>query len=422
MARKWFQVVSEDDNALTSAAAVIVSIEDVETLRHAVKERRKEEKKELEEDSPIGSYGATKKDALIVQVPQRVVAMDVRGILNRVQVQFATGELNYLLNKDPARYSLLQSPALTSGEALQIRTSVRSAIKSVTRNAIRIRQGVLLDGPLNLSQGQAKSAFYYAYSRFVFQREVDVNFALGSHANIVQFLKSFSTGNTENEQRHIIVMPFFARCAADLLTQQSPIELRALITIAHDCFEALCHIHSKKLGGPIVEVTDQFCLDVAKLQGSELLDWTCLGTTLAQLANIDITKYHSRQDLVRSLKDGHEQVDHLVGQLIISCLENPSETRIQSSAASFANLHLQICRCSLTKLIRSRHHCRIAAIRSVVSILVENCIYHRTRRKFVFVMIVLRCTSQSTQRRKRRKRRKRRRVVLLNIDNSQEIL
>ncbi|KAL7996289.1 putative protein kinase [Plasmopara halstedii] len=358
MARKWFQVVSEDDNALTSAAAVIVSIEDVETLRHAVKERRKEEKKELEEDSPIGSYGATKKDALIVQVPQRVVAMDVRGILNRVQVQFATGELNYLLNKDPARYSLLQSPALTSGEALQIRTSVRSAIKSVTRNAIRIRQGVLLDGPLNLSQ--------------VFQREVDVNFALGSHANIVQFLKSFSTGNTENEQRHIIVMPFFARCAADLLTQQSPIELRALITIAHDCFEALCHIHSKKycfadlkpanimlhsgeqggatlvdfggvvrLGGPIVEVTDQFCLDVAKLQGSELLDWTCLGTTLAQLANIDITKYHSRQDLVRSLKDGHEQVDHLVGQLIISCLENPSETRIQSSAASFANLHLQ---------------------------------------------------------------------------------
>ncbi|KAL7680636.1 putative protein kinase [Plasmopara halstedii] len=206
----------------------------------------------------------------------------------------------------------------------------------------------------------------------VFQREVDVNFALGSHANIVQFLKSFSTGNTENEQRHIIVMPFFARCAADLLTQQSPIELRALITIAHDCFEALCHIHSKKycfadlkpanimlhsgeqggatlvdfggvvrLGGPIVEVTDQFCLDVAKLQGSELLDWTCLGTTLAQLANIDITKYHSRQDLVRSLKDGHEQVDHLVGQHIISCLENPSETRIQSSAASFANLHLQ---------------------------------------------------------------------------------
>ncbi|KAL8013248.1 putative protein kinase [Plasmopara halstedii] len=303
--------------------------------------------------------------------------MDVRGNLDRVQVQFATGELKYLLNKDPARYSLLQSLALTSGEALQIRTSVRSAIKSVTRNAIGIREGVLLDGPLNLSQGQAKSAFYYAYSRFggilvakvygamykkAFQREVDVNFALGSHANIVQFVRSFSIGNTENEQRHIIVMPFFARCAADLLTQQSPIELRALITIAHNCFEALCHIHSKKycfadlkpanimlhsgeqggatlvdfggavrLGDPIVEVTDQFCLDVAKLQGSELLDWTCLGTTMAQLANIDITKYHSRQDLVRFLKDGHEQVDHLVGQLIISCLENPSETRIKSA-------------------------------------------------------------------------------------------
>ncbi|KAL8008758.1 hypothetical protein Plhal710r2_c087g0182811 [Plasmopara halstedii] len=52
---------------------------------------------------------------------------------------------------------------------------------------------------------------------------------------------------------------------------------------------------------------------------------------MAQLANIDITKYHSRQDLVRFLKDGHEQVDHLVGQLIICCLENPSETRIRSA-------------------------------------------------------------------------------------------
>ncbi|KAL7995850.1 putative protein kinase [Plasmopara halstedii] len=396
MARKWFQLVGEDGNAVTSATSVVVDVEDVDTLRDAVKVKFKdshlagiaapdltvfaatqEGKKELEEDSPIGSFGGSKKDALIVQVRKRAVAMDVRGNLNRVQVQFATGELNYLLNKDPARYSLLQSPALTSGEAIQIRTSVRSAIKSVTRNAIGIREGVLLDGPLNLSQGQAKSAFYYAYSRFggilaakvygamykkAFQREVDVNFALGSHANIVQFVKSFSIGNTENEQRHIIVMPFFARCAADLLTQQSPIELRALITIAHNCFEALCHIHSKKycfadlkpanimlhsgeqggatlvdfggavrLGDPIVEVTDQFCLDVAKLQGSELLDWTCLGTTMAQLANIDITKYHSRQDLVRFLKDGHEQVDHLVGQLIISCLENPSETRIKSA-------------------------------------------------------------------------------------------
>eukprot|EP00644_Phytophthora_capsici_P002844 jgi/Phyca11/124964/e_gw1.55.262.1 len=195
-----------------------------------------------------------------------------------------------------------------------------------------------------------------------FQREVDVNFALGYHKNIVQFVKSFSIGNAENEQRHIIVMPFFARCADDLLALSSPVELRALISIAHDCFEALCHIHSKKycfadmkpanimlhcgeqggatlvdfgaavrLGDPIVEMTDPFCLDVANLQGSELLDWTCLGTTLAQMAGIGITNYYSRQDLVWSLKDGDEEVDHLVGQFIISCLENPSESRIKAA-------------------------------------------------------------------------------------------
>ncbi|KAL8001196.1 putative protein kinase [Plasmopara halstedii] len=386
MARKWFQLVGEDGNAVTSATSVVVDVEDVDTLRDAVKVKCPNNLANIDaadltvfdangvplpkSSSSVSELGKDEDNAIIVQVRKRAVAMDVRGNLNRVQVQFATGELNYLLNKDPARYSLLQSPALTSGEALQIRTSVRSAIKSVTRNAIGIREGVLLDGPLNLSQGQAKSAFYYAYSRFggilvakvygamykeAFQREVDVNYALGSHANIVQFVKSFSIGNTENEPRHIIVMPFFARCAADLLTQQSPIELRALITIAHNCFKALCHIHSKKYCFADLKpanimlhsgnkVTDQFCLDVAKLQGSELLDWTCLGTTMAQLANIDITKYHSRQDLVRFLKDGHEQVDHLVGQLIISCLENPSETRIKSALNCLPISFCKICR------------------------------------------------------------------------------
>ncbi|KAI9920459.1 hypothetical protein PsorP6_015553 [Peronosclerospora sorghi] len=71
-----------------------------------------------------------------------------------------------------------------------------------------------------------------------FQREVDVNFVFGSHTNI-----SFYIGNSTNKQRRIIVMPFFARYDADMLTQQSPVELRALITVSHDCFEPLCNIH-----------------------------------------------------------------------------------------------------------------------------------------------------------------------------------
>ncbi|TMW66954.1 hypothetical protein Poli38472_012070 [Pythium oligandrum] len=115
-------LVGQDGNALTSVDAVSVDIEDVVALRDAVKDKYKdshlagiapsdltvfavtqEGKQRLEEDSPIESYGATKKDVLIVQVPQRAVAMDVRGNLNRVQVQFATGELNHLLNKDPGK-------------------------------------------------------------------------------------------------------------------------------------------------------------------------------------------------------------------------------------------------------------------------------------------------------------------------------
>ncbi|GMG17790.1 unnamed protein product [Phytophthora fragariaefolia] len=355
MARKWFQLVGEYSNAVTPAAAVYVDVEDVDALRDAVKLKYADSdlagiapsnltvfanraaydtKQALPmSSSSVNELGRDEDNAIIIQVPQRSAVLDVRRNLNRVRVQFATGELNYLLAKDTANYNRLELPALTSAEALQIRAIARSAIKSATRNAIGIREGVLLDRPLILSQGQAKSSFYYAYSRFG-----------GILVAKVYFSQVISTGNAENEQRHVIVMPFFARCAADLLMQQSPIELRALITIAHDCFEALCHIHSKKycfadlkpaktmlhsgeqggaslvdfggavrLGDPIVEVTDQFCLDVAELQGSELLDWTCLGTTLAQLADIDITEYRSRQDLVRSLKDGHEQVDHLVG-------------------------------------------------------------------------------------------------------------
>ncbi|KAE9299738.1 hypothetical protein PR003_g22916, partial [Phytophthora rubi] len=187
---------------------------------------------------------------------------------------------------------------------------------------------------------------------------------LGSHPNIAQFVKSFSVTNTEGEQRHIIVMPFFARSAADLLTQHSPVELGALATIARDCLSALCHIHAKKFcfadlkpsnimlhcgeqggatlvdfGGavrirdPIVEITDEFCLDVAIVQGSELLDWTCLGTTLAQLAGIDITHFNWRQDLVVFLNDGCHSVDKRVGQLILSCLVEPCQSRIEAALA-----------------------------------------------------------------------------------------
>ncbi|GLE08873.1 hypothetical protein PINS_up020325 [Pythium insidiosum] len=90
MVRKWFQLVGEEGGALTSADAVSVDIEDVVALRDAVKAKyadselagiapsnlsvfavTQEGKMALEEDASIASYGATKKDGLIVQVPRR---------------------------------------------------------------------------------------------------------------------------------------------------------------------------------------------------------------------------------------------------------------------------------------------------------------------------------------------------------------
>ncbi|POM69908.1 Crinkler (CRN) family protein [Phytophthora palmivora] len=89
MARKWFQLVSEDGNALTSATSVVVDIEDVAALRHAVKKefsdshlagiaaadltvfenRAKYDAKEpLTSGSSIEAFGPSENEALIVVV------------------------------------------------------------------------------------------------------------------------------------------------------------------------------------------------------------------------------------------------------------------------------------------------------------------------------------------------------------------
>ncbi|GMF31567.1 unnamed protein product [Phytophthora lilii] len=400
----WFQLRDEENNSIGSADSVdcaddamiaqfqrllknhcpnILAQVDAPSLTVYENEAACTAKQALESTTKVRSLGGSKEDAVVVQVPQRDTFVHVRRNLSRVKVPFATRELNHLFNKDTTKYILLGSFALTREEALQIRASARSAIKSATQRAIAIREGVLLDGPLHVSQGQAKSSFYYAYSRFggilaakvygekylhAFQTEVEVNLALGSHDNIVQFLKSFSIKNADNEPRHIIVMPFFARSAADLLALQSPIELRALVTIARDCISALCHIHSRgycfadlkpanimlrcgeqggatlvdfggtvRLGVSVVEITEPFCLDAPTLQGSELLDWTCLGTTLAQLAGIDISVYYSRLELALSLKDGDHSVNKLVEQLIVSCLEDPCQRHIEAALTPLLN-------------------------------------------------------------------------------------
>ncbi|EEY68324.1 uncharacterized protein PITG_04757 [Phytophthora infestans T30-4] len=95
MARKWFQLVGEDGNAVTSTDAVVVDIEDLDTLRGAVKEKLRDShlagiaasdlrvftnRAEYDEKrsvllpqswSPVTAYGNNGENALIVQVPKR---------------------------------------------------------------------------------------------------------------------------------------------------------------------------------------------------------------------------------------------------------------------------------------------------------------------------------------------------------------
>lgn len=86
-------MVREDGNALTTATAVSVEVEDVDMMRDAVfakvpralpanviapdltvfaNRAALDAKQKLEEDSPIGLFGGSKKEALIVQAPQRI--------------------------------------------------------------------------------------------------------------------------------------------------------------------------------------------------------------------------------------------------------------------------------------------------------------------------------------------------------------
>lgn len=92
MPRKWFQLVSDDGNAVTSADAVVVDVEDVAALRHAVKATyndshlagiaasdltvfKNRDKYNANESmtpgSSIEAFGLSENDTLIVQVKEK---------------------------------------------------------------------------------------------------------------------------------------------------------------------------------------------------------------------------------------------------------------------------------------------------------------------------------------------------------------
>ncbi|GLE11821.1 hypothetical protein PINS_up024515 [Pythium insidiosum] len=105
MPRKWFQPVGEDGNAVTSADAVVVDIEDVDTLRDAVKLKCPNNLANvdaadltvfdadgvaLKKDASIVALGGSKRDVLIVQVPQRAGVAPIYFILPETREKVAT--------------------------------------------------------------------------------------------------------------------------------------------------------------------------------------------------------------------------------------------------------------------------------------------------------------------------------------------
>jgi hypothetical protein len=294
--------------------------------------------------------------------------------LKQLEVDFSMREINYLLVNEPANYSILMAPGLTSSAAQIILTGARAKIKSATKQAIGMQHAFFLEDPLNVDQGQTKSSLYYAFSESGgvyaakvynghegdFRREVEVSQAL-EHKNLVKFIKSFSIqGNT----RHIILMPFFPRNVADFLTQHSPIPLPAIRNIARNCFDALCHMHSKgfcfadlkpsnimlpniepgyatlvdygatvPIGSSIIEFTEHYCLDGNTSTATEQLDWICLGTTLAQIAGFDVYNFHTAVDLEEEVSCSSR--DEHLKQVIVSCLRNPSSSNIELALSRF---------------------------------------------------------------------------------------
>jgi serine/threonine protein kinase len=259
---------------------------------------------------------------------------------------------------------------LRAEEARAILQFARSKIKSATQKAIGEHHSIYLDGSLNVSSGQTKSSMYYAFSesgtvlvakvyngnKESFLREVEVNQAV-DHKNLVKFVKTFSI---QDDARHIIIMPFFPRSVADWYTQDSILPLTAVIIIARSCFDALCHMHSKRfcfadlkpsnimlrnsepsyatlvdygattrIGSPVIEYTQSYCLDADTRTATEHLDWICLGTTLAQIRGFHIFSFDKAADLVDEV-DRSSQDDHLKN-LILSCLQSPSLSKIESA-------------------------------------------------------------------------------------------
>jgi hypothetical protein len=88
-----------------------------------------------------------------------------------------------------------------------------------------------------------------------------------------------------------------------------------------------------RIGSPIIELTQTYCLDVYQNTATERLDWICLGTTLAQIVGFDIFDFEKAADLIDEVYRSTQ--DENLKKLIVSCLQSPSASKIESALNQF---------------------------------------------------------------------------------------
>lgn len=83
----------------------------------------------------------------------------------------------------------------------------------------------------------------------------------------------------------------------------------------------------------LIEFSPAYCLDANTSTATEYMDWICLGTTLAQIGGFDIFNFEKIVGFVD--KVCRSTVDGNLKKLIISCLQNPSLSKIESALNQF---------------------------------------------------------------------------------------
>jgi serine/threonine protein kinase len=240
-----------------------------------------------------------------------------------------------------------------------------------------------------LSKARVLAAKVFIDDEEAFDREVGVRRNIDNHRNLAPFIDHFvvqdlaqptrisshSAGTSSslpvsfrNIRRHAIVMPLYASSVSYWHSKLGRLSFETIQVIGRDCFSALSHIHAHHmsyadlkpcnimldsseeekailvdfgavvpLGNPITEVSSPYFLDLATLddgevhldtlKGSQVLDWTCLGSTLAQLSGIHIFKDMKRRELYDAVGSS-SSINPALKDVIQACLLDPTEISI----------------------------------------------------------------------------------------------